>query len=124
MKHRDDDLSSLEVLQVGGAKCSSEVAKRIGPAFGCTLQQVFGMAEGLVNYTRLDDTDDRIFYTQGKPMCDYDEVQIVDENGRVLGPNQTGELWTRGLIRSLVTLKLKNTTNERFQKKVFIKQVI
>ncbi len=48
------DLSSLEVLQVGGAKLATEVARRVKPTLGCTLQQVFGMAEGLVNYTRLD----------------------------------------------------------------------
>src|SRR5690606_29937284 len=40
------DLSSLQVLQVGGAKLTPEAARRIGPALGCTLQQVFGMAEG------------------------------------------------------------------------------
>src|SRR5690606_33680618 len=51
------DLSSLGVIQVGGAKLISEVAKRVRPVLGATLQQVFGMAEGLVNYTRLDDTD-------------------------------------------------------------------
>ncbi|MGM2836601.1 AMP-binding protein, partial [Bacillus cereus group sp. Bce025] len=36
---RNNDLSSLEVIQVGGAKFSAEVAKRIRPTFGCTLQQ-------------------------------------------------------------------------------------
>ncbi|MGH9011189.1 MAG: AMP-binding protein, partial [Acidimicrobiia bacterium] len=45
------DLSSLEVLQVGGARLAPEVARRIGPAIGCKVQQVFGMAEGLLNYT-------------------------------------------------------------------------
>lgn len=40
------DIRSLEVLQVGGARFSEEAAKRIKPELGCTLQQVFGMAEG------------------------------------------------------------------------------
>lgn len=30
---RNNDLSSLEVIQVGGAKFSAEVAKRIRPTF-------------------------------------------------------------------------------------------
>ena len=51
-------------MQVGGAKFSAEVAKRIRPTFGCTLQQVFGMAEGLVNYTRLDDGRNYYSYTR------------------------------------------------------------
>ncbi|MCM2677365.1 (2,3-dihydroxybenzoyl)adenylate synthase [Alkalicoccobacillus plakortidis] len=96
VKHRKEDLSSLQVIQVGGAKCSAEVAKRIGPAFQCTLQQVFGMAEGLVNYTRLTDSEDKILYTQGKPMSEYDEIRIVDEHENDLGLNIAGELWTRG----------------------------
>ncbi|NEE24836.1 AMP-binding protein, partial [Streptomyces sp. SID7982] len=62
------DLSSLDVLLVGGAKFSEEAARRVRPALGCTLQQVFGMAEGLVNYTRLDDPVETIVTTQGRPI--------------------------------------------------------
>lgn len=40
------DLSSLRVLQVGGAKLAPEIARRVRPVLGCMLQQVFGMAEG------------------------------------------------------------------------------
>jgi non-ribosomal peptide synthetase component E (peptide arylation enzyme) len=32
------------------------------------------MAEGLVNYTRLNDSPERIINTQGCPMCPDDEV--------------------------------------------------
>ncbi|MGA8942617.1 MAG: (2,3-dihydroxybenzoyl)adenylate synthase [Thermoactinomyces sp.] len=90
------DLSSLQVLQVGGAKFSSEVARKVRPAFGCTLQQVFGMAEGLVNYTRLDDPEEIIVNTQGKPMSPYDEIRIVDEDDVEVEPGQVGQLLTRG----------------------------
>ncbi|WP_159714496.1 (2,3-dihydroxybenzoyl)adenylate synthase, partial [Geminicoccus flavidas] len=45
---RTADLSSLKLLQVGGAKLAPEIARRIGPTLGVRLQQVFGMAEGLV----------------------------------------------------------------------------
>ena len=54
---------NLTVMQVGGARLSETVARRIVAVFGCRLQQVFGMAEGLVNYTRLDDAPERIFTT-------------------------------------------------------------
>src|SRR5690606_20864195 len=75
------DLSSLEVLQVGGAKLTPEVARRVRPVLGATLQQVFGMAEGLVNYTRLDDPEERIVHTQGRPISKADELLIVDDDG-------------------------------------------
>lgn len=93
---RNNDLSSLEVIQVGGAKFSAEVAKRIRPTFGCTLQQVFGMAEGLVNYTRLDDPEEIIIHTQGRPMSALDEVRVVDEYDNDVKPGEVGSLLTRG----------------------------
>ena len=91
-----EDLSSLEVMLVGGSKFSAEAAKRIEPAFGCTLQQVFGMAEGLVNYTRLDDPYEIRIHTQGRPMSPYDEIRVVDEEDNDLPPGQPGHLLTRG----------------------------
>ncbi|XLP24285.1 (2,3-dihydroxybenzoyl)adenylate synthase [Bacillus toyonensis] len=93
---RNNDLSSLQVIQVGGAKFSAEVAKRICPTFGCTLQQVFGMAEGLVNYTRLNDPEEIIIHTQGRPMSALDEVRVVDENDNDVKPGEVGSLLTRG----------------------------
>ncbi|CUH95313.1 2,3-dihydroxybenzoate-AMP ligase [Propionispora sp. 2/2-37] len=93
---RREDLSSLKVLQVGGAKFSEQAARRIKSVFGCTLQQVFGMAEGLVNYTRLDDPEETIVSTQGKPMSPFDEIRVVDENDEDVGPGEVGELLTRG----------------------------
>ncbi|WP_433958183.1 (2,3-dihydroxybenzoyl)adenylate synthase [Cytobacillus horneckiae] len=95
-KRRGEDLSSLKVIQVGGAKCSVEIAKQIGPAFNCKLQQVFGMAEGLVNYTRLDDCDELVIHTQGKPMSKYDDIRIVDEEDRELPIGSTGQLQAKG----------------------------
>ncbi|WP_045509427.1 (2,3-dihydroxybenzoyl)adenylate synthase [Bacillus amyloliquefaciens] len=93
---RSDDLSSLQVLQVGGAKFSAEAARRVKSAFGCTLQQVFGMAEGLVNYTRLDDPEEIIINTQGRPMSPFDEVRVLNDDGRDAAPGETGHLFTRG----------------------------
>ena len=80
------DLSSLRVLQVGGAKLNPEPARRIRPTLGCQLQQVFGMAEGLLNYTRLDDPDQEIVETQGRPCSPDDEIRIVDDEGRDVPP--------------------------------------
>lgn len=93
---RQVDLSSLKVLQVGGAKFSEQAARRVKPVFGCTLQQVFGMAEGLVNYTRLDDPEELIVSTQGKPMSQYDEIRVVDEDDLDVEPGAVGQLLTRG----------------------------
>ena len=90
------DLSSLQVLQVGGAKFMPEAARRVRPVLGCTLQQVFGMAEGLVNYTRLDDPEDIITDTQGRAISPDDEVLILDDAGDPVPEGEPGNLLTRG----------------------------
>ncbi|CAA0105378.1 2,3-dihydroxybenzoate-AMP ligase [Starkeya nomas] len=90
------DLSSLQVLQVGGAKFLTESARRVKPVLGCTLQQVFGMAEGLVNYTRLDDPEEIIVSTQGRPISAADEVLILDDEGNPVPEGEAGNLLTRG----------------------------
>ncbi|AUY54086.1 (2,3-dihydroxybenzoyl)adenylate synthase [Streptomyces sp. CB01881] len=92
----DPGLASLEVLLVGGAKFSEEAARRVRPVLGCTLQQVFGMAEGLVNYTRLDDPEEVIVTTQGRPISPDDEVRVVDDQDGDLPDGTTGHLLTRG----------------------------
>lgn len=89
-------LASLQLLQVGGARLSATQAARIPAEIGCQLQQVFGMAEGLLNYTALDDTPERIINTQGRPMCPDDEVWVADEHGNPLPRGEVGRLMTRG----------------------------
>ncbi|HEY2702297.1 MAG TPA: AMP-binding protein [Candidatus Dormibacteraeota bacterium] len=91
-----DDLGSLRLLQVGGARLAPEVARRVAPVLGCTLQQVFGMAEGLLNYTRLDDEEEVVRETQGRPMCPDDEIMVVDHDGAPVPDGAPGILLTRG----------------------------
>ncbi len=90
------DISSLDVLQVGGAKFAPEAARRVTATLRCRLQQVFGMAEGLVNYTRLDDPEDLVTETQGRPISPDDEILIVDDMGQPVPPGERGLLLTRG----------------------------
>ncbi|SER71387.1 (2,3-dihydroxybenzoyl)adenylate synthase [Corynebacterium cystitidis] len=90
------DISSLQLLQVGGAKLNEEAARRITPELGCQLQQVFGMAEGLVNYTRRQDDFELTVTSQGRPISPADEVLIVNDVGEPVSLGQRGHLFTRG----------------------------
>jgi 2,3-dihydroxybenzoate-AMP ligase len=83
-------------LQIGGAKLTPEAARRVEPGLRCTLQQVFGMAEGLVNYTELDASEPIKIFTQGRPMSPDDEVLIVDDDDRPVAEGASGHLLTRG----------------------------
>jgi non-ribosomal peptide synthetase component E (peptide arylation enzyme) len=96
-KRRDYDLSSLKVILTGGSKLNPEVAKRIGPEIGCGVQQVLGMAEGPLYWTRLDDPEEVYINTRGRPQSPADKFKIVDpDKGREVSPGHNGELWCRG----------------------------
>jgi 2,3-dihydroxybenzoate-AMP ligase len=90
------DLTSLRTLQIGSAKLYPEVAARIEPAFGARLQQVFGMAEGLLTFTRAGDPPEVVLHTQGRALSPDDEIRIVDENDADVPTGEIGELITRG----------------------------
>ncbi|ASY31511.1 MULTISPECIES: (2,3-dihydroxybenzoyl)adenylate synthase [unclassified Streptomyces] len=87
---------SLRVVQVGGARLPDALAARLGPALGVTVQQVYGMAEGLLNLTRLDDPAELIRTTQGRPLSPDDDILVVDPDGAPVPDGEPGELLTRG----------------------------
>ncbi|MDF2045558.1 AMP-binding protein [Microbacterium sp. Kw_RZR3] len=92
-----DALRTLRVLQVGGARLADELAERAVRDLPGTLQQVFGMAEGLINVTRLDDPVEAIVSTQGRPVSVHDELRVVDEaTGMPVPDGEPGVLLTRG----------------------------
>lgn len=86
----------LQMVQVGGAALDPERAQDIPRYLGSALQQVFGMAEGLVCYTRFNDPDDVVYHTQGRPGSEADEIRIVDDNDEPVPDGEPGHLLTRG----------------------------
>src|ERR1700761_2307677 len=88
--------TSLRLLQVGGAKLEANDAQRVRETLTPGLQQVFGMAEGLLNYTRPGDPTDVVDHTQGRPLCADDELRIVDDAGQLVPAGTEGELLVRG----------------------------
>lgn len=90
------DLSSLKLLIAGGAKFIPEAAKRARETFRCTVQQVLGMAEGFCVYTRLDDPEEVVLETVGRPLSPDDEIRIVGDEGEEARQGEVGELLCRG----------------------------
>jgi mycobactin salicyl-AMP ligase len=88
--------TSLQLLQVGGAKLEADDARRIRETLTPGLQQVFGMAEGLLCYTRPGDPPSVVDRTQGRPLSADDELRIVDDAGRPVPDGVEGELTVRG----------------------------
>lgn len=96
LKDDDYDISSLEVLQVGGSVLEEKLAEKIEKEFKCKLQQIFGIAEGLIMTTSLDKDSKTSFTVQGKPISKFDEILIVDENDNEVLTEEYGELIVRG----------------------------
>jgi 2,3-dihydroxybenzoate-AMP ligase len=91
----DADLTGL-VVQVGGAMLPPELARGAAASLGCTLTHWFGMAEGPLCCTRLDDPEDVVATTQGRPLCPADEILVAGDDDRPVGPGEVGQLLARG----------------------------
>ncbi len=89
------DVSSLQVIQNGGARLAPELRERLRGEFGCTPQEIYGTAEGLINMTRLTDPDELLLESSGAPVSDWDEIAVVDDQDAV-PDGEPGELVTRG----------------------------
>lgn len=93
----DYDLSSVRVVQSGGQRLQPETRLRAERALpNCTIQENFGMAEGLLLFVRLDDDETVRRETCGRPICPDDEIRLVGEDGAQVPPGEVGELCARG----------------------------
>lgn len=91
------DLSSVRIINTGGQKFQPEVKRRTEELLpNCKVQEVFGMAEGLLCYVRLDDPDELRYETAGRPVSPGDEIRLVDDEGNDVPDGEIGELLVRG----------------------------
>lgn len=91
------DLSSLRVIQSGGQRLQPEVRRRTKELIpSVTVQENFGMAEGMLMFVRFDDPEDVRMETVGRPLSPDDEVRLVDDDDNEVAPGEVGELLARG----------------------------
>ncbi len=91
------DLSSLQVIQSGGQRLQPEVRRRTKELIpSVTVQENFGMAEGMLMFVRFDDPEEVRMETVGRPISPDDEVRLVDDNDREVGQGEVGEFLARG----------------------------
>lgn len=94
---RQFDLSSLEVIQSGGQRLQPEVRRRTKDLIpSVTVQENFGMSEGMLMFVRLDDPERVRMETVGRPVSPDDEVRLVDENDNEVPAGEVGEFLARG----------------------------
>jgi 2,3-dihydroxybenzoate-AMP ligase len=91
------DLSSLQVIQSGGQRLQPEVRRRTKELIpSVTVQENFGMAEGMLMFVRLDDPEEVRMETVGRPVSPDDELRLVDDDDNEVAPGEVGELLARG----------------------------
>jgi 2,3-dihydroxybenzoate-AMP ligase len=90
-------LSSVRLIQSGGQRMQPDVRLRTRELFAnCFVQENFGMSEGTLMFVRTDDPEIVKLETCGRPVCEDDEVLLLDEEGREVPDGEVGEFTVRG----------------------------
>jgi 2,3-dihydroxybenzoate-AMP ligase len=90
------DLSTLRVIQNGGARLAPELRARLRDRLQCIPQEIYGTAEGLISMVRLYGDDEAVLESSGLPICDDDEIRVLGDDERELADGEPGELCVRG----------------------------
>ena len=91
------DLTSLRVIQSGGQRLQPETRLKTQELIpSVTVQENFGMAEGVLMFVRLDDPADVRLETVGRPICPDDEIMLLDDDDAIVPFGEVGEFCCRG----------------------------
>ncbi len=88
------DRSSLFLAITGAAEISPETIKKFEEKFGVMVYEGYGLTEGTVAST-MNPIGQRKVGSIGKPLPGQ-EVAVMDDDGKLLGPNEVGEIVVRG----------------------------
>jgi long-chain acyl-CoA synthetase len=89
------DLSSLRVLEAGGAWVPAETIESMERCYGAYFMPVWGSTETTGVALAMPPGQPRKPGATGKPAPLY-EIRVVDSRGAEVGTGETGELWVRG----------------------------
>jgi len=92
----DFDLRALKRISAGGEPTTPDLVERVRQKLHAAYITEFGMSEGPLCRTRLNDDLKTVCGSVGKPICPDDEFRILDDAGRALPAETDGELAARG----------------------------
>jgi non-ribosomal peptide synthetase component E (peptide arylation enzyme) len=90
------DLSSLRLVYNSTSLMPYELGLALEEKFSCTVVQSYGaMDAGPITCSSVNDPPDVRLRTVGKPY-DYNELRLINEEGREAAPGEIGEVMVRG----------------------------
>ncbi len=102
------DLSSLRVLEAGGAWVPAETIENIERCYGAYLMPVWGSTETTGVALAMPPGKPRLPGATGRPAPTY-EIRVVDDTGHDVPAGTIGEMWVRG---AAVTRGYENRPDE------------
>ena len=97
-RFKEFDLSSLRTGIMAGSPCPIEVMRKVVDEMYCTEMIIaYGMTETspVITSSETDDPIEKQVSTVGR-IFPHVEVKIIDDDGRIVAPGETGELLARG----------------------------
>lgn len=90
--------STLECLVTGGAPIDEATTVRCGDHFGCKVISLYGSADGINCHNSIEDHQNSIFSSVGKPNPSICDFMVVDDVGNEVSQGDIGEIMARGPI--------------------------
>ena len=90
------DFHCLRKISAGGEPATPDLLERVRNKLHCACISEFGMSEGPLCRTRLNDNPETVRGSVGKPICPHDEFKILDDFGQALPAGTDGELAAYG----------------------------
>lgn len=91
------DCSSLKYVTAGSAPLSIELQERFATQFDCRVADGYGQSEATCAVTSYRDDEPIVPGSAGRALPGV-EICIMDDEGNILGPNETGEICIKGSI--------------------------
>ncbi|NKT14117.1 AMP-binding protein [Rhodococcus hoagii] len=92
----DPLVPTLRFLSGGGAPMPQRVFHDVRAGMGIPVLHGYGMTEcPMIALGRPDDGDEELSTTEGRPVLGC-EIAVRSDDGRILGPEEVGQVWVRG----------------------------
>ena len=108
------DLSNIRICYTGGAAASADMAEAFQEKFGIPLRGHYGCTEVGAMTIDLDPIPSQLGKSVGKPLPGV-QVQILDDEGQPLPPNEKGEVVVRSRAMTRGYLGLDELNQQAFR---------